>query len=154
LFLTYLGENGEDRATAVTTDASGNIYLTGWSTSVSPPFLQNPIPGGNVNAGGRDVVITKLTQFGTGIVYSTFLGGSGDDGGDFSLVASPGINVSGQGIAVDALPSSPGQPIRRPVVFRRRTRSRPSTAAAPPTRSSPRSVRREIPCCFPRSWAV
>ena len=46
----------------------------------------------SANGGGRDAFVTMINPAGTTIVYSTFLGGSGDDGGF-------GIAVDGAGNA-------------------------------------------------------
>jgi hypothetical protein len=87
-YSTYLGGNGGDCGAAIAVDASGNAYVTGNTTSTDFPTtagaFQVPF-GGNING---DAFVTKLNPTGTALVYSTYLGGSGED--------------EGQGIAVDA----------------------------------------------------
>lgn len=85
--LSYLSfVNGSGEGIALTVDPSGFGYITG---AVSDPNL-NPSPGAFqiANGGLDDTFVTKINQAGTGIVYTTYLGGSGDD--------------YGNGIAVDA----------------------------------------------------
>jgi hypothetical protein len=71
-------------------DGSGNAYVTGWTYStnydVTPGAFQT------TNGGGQDVFVTKLNATGTALVYSTYIGGSGDEGGS-------GIAVDGSGNA-------------------------------------------------------
>jgi hypothetical protein len=82
VYSTYLGGNGYDYGISVAVDAGDNAYLTGSTTSSSFPTTLGAF---QTNWGGA--FVTKLNATGTGLVYSTYLGG-GDDGGS--------------GIAVDA----------------------------------------------------
>jgi beta-propeller repeat-containing protein len=77
VFSTYLGGSNIEGASSIAVDASGNIYLTGVTSSrdfrtASP--LQ-PSHGG----GMFDAFITKINPSGSQIIYSTYLGGSGED---------------------------------------------------------------------------
>ena len=85
VYSTYLGGSGTDQAFAPAVDQDGNVYVTGQTNSTNFPATNpsQPTPGG-----GLDVFVTKLNASGSAVVYSTYLGGSGDD--------------SGYGIAVDA----------------------------------------------------
>jgi len=60
-------------------DGSGNAYVTGYTYStdydVTPGAFQTK------NGGGWDVFMTKLNATGTALVYSTYIGGSGEDRG-------------------------------------------------------------------------
>lgn len=78
-YSTYLGGSGGDGASGVAVDASGNAYITGSTTSTDFPVFPLPGAAGAMSAGGSDVFVTKLNGTGTGVVYSTYLGGSGDD---------------------------------------------------------------------------
>jgi hypothetical protein len=73
-YSTYLGGSARDLANSIAIDASDCAYITGHTTSTNFPTL-NPYQG---DQGGQDVFITKLTAKGNGLVYSTYLGGSGD----------------------------------------------------------------------------
>lgn len=89
-YSTYLGGNGSDRAAGIAIDASGNAYVTGGTTSTNFPTAAplRPSSGGN-----QDAFVAKLNASGNGLVYSTYLGGSG------GMVGSP---EAGTAIAVDA----------------------------------------------------
>ncbi len=68
---TYLGGNGKlyDAGNAIATDLAGNCFVTG------------NLYGSNFrNAGSWDVFVTKLNRAGY-LLWTTFLGGSGDDFG-------------------------------------------------------------------------
>jgi hypothetical protein len=84
-YSTYLGGSGYDFGYGIAVDSTGCAYVTGWTYSVDFQ-TQKPLQQGN--AGGADVFVSKLNAAGTALVYSTYVGGSGDD--------------FGTGIAVDA----------------------------------------------------
>jgi hypothetical protein len=76
-YSTYLGGTGADEAAGLTVDCSGNAYVTGDTTSNDFPTLNAYQP---VNRGGfGDGFVTKVKADGTGLIYSTYLGGSGQD---------------------------------------------------------------------------
>jgi hypothetical protein len=77
VYSTYFGRNGDDRAYRIAVDAAGNAYVTGMSDSQTLQTVNAVQP---VNVNGFDAVILKLDPSG-GLVYSTFLGGLGDEGG-------------------------------------------------------------------------
>jgi len=79
-FLTYVGGELSDDSTALTTDATGNVYITGKTDSTLYPVL-NSLPGQSSLLGPQNAFITALKPDGTGLVYSTYLGGSGFDKG-------------------------------------------------------------------------
>ena len=86
VFSTYLGSSSDDDGHGIAIDASGNVYITGYTHFTGNfPLLNAAQP----TFGGRffDAFVTKLTSTGA-LSYSTYLGGSSDD--------------FGNGIAVDA----------------------------------------------------
>jgi len=84
---TLLGGKGDDYAYSVATDSSGNIYATGSTTSTDFPTTTGVFQVVN-SAGTQQVFVAKLNSTLSALIYSTYLGGSG--------------NQSGQGIAVDS----------------------------------------------------
>lgn len=85
-YSTYLGGSGDDNGRAIAVDDSANAYVTGSTTSVDFPVV-SPV---HSYAGGQDVFITKLDTTGSGPVYSTYLGGSGNEYGYGLAIDSAG----------------------------------------------------------------
>jgi hypothetical protein len=77
-YSTYNGGNSTDQAFSVAVDDDGNAYVVGLTASSNFPLSG---AAQAVAAGSFDVFVTKLNPAGTGRVYSTYLGGSGDDRG-------------------------------------------------------------------------
>lgn len=74
-----MGGPGSETGRGIAVDAAGNAYIAG-STSASAPNAfptSGPIQGNS--GGGVDAFVTKLNPSGSGIVYSTYLGGGGAD---------------------------------------------------------------------------
>ena len=78
IYSTYLGGSGNDYAGGIVLDASGNAFLTGETDSPNFPTRNAAYPG---NAGFNDAFVTKLGPSGNSLIYSTYLGGNGDDAG-------------------------------------------------------------------------
>lgn len=76
VYSTYLGGGGDDRSYGIAADAAGNAYVAGATSSNNFPTVnaQQSAFGGII-----DAFVTKLNTAGTALVYSTYLGGSGDD---------------------------------------------------------------------------
>ncbi|MEO7860177.1 MAG: SBBP repeat-containing protein, partial [Nitrospirales bacterium] len=89
LYSTYLGGSGDEGGNGIAVDAAGQAYATGSTSSTNFPTT-NPFQA--TNAGLGDVFVTKLHSAGTSLLYSTYLGGTGGDGGT-------GIAVDGAGQA-------------------------------------------------------
>ena len=87
VYSTYLGGFTDDFANAVAVDTSGNAYVAGSTTSTTFPVL-NPVQFNN--RGGSDAFITKIAFAGNALVYSTYLGGSSNDGANAIAVDAGG----------------------------------------------------------------
>lgn len=108
LYATFLGGSGDDSAHEVTLDQSGNAYVIGDTKSTNFP-LAGAAPLQSLHRGGDgDGFVTKLNAAGTGLVYSTYLGGTGLDYGDSIAVDTAGsAYVTGETSSAD-LPASAG----------------------------------------------
>jgi len=82
LYSTYLGGNLLDQGNSIALDASGNAYVTGFTSSFDFPTANalQANRGDSFSASG-DAFITKLNPSGSALVYSTYLGADFNDAG-------------------------------------------------------------------------
>jgi hypothetical protein len=78
IYSTYVGGSGVDRASGVAVGSDGTAYLTGFTESTDFPI--NGAMQGTLR-GERDAFVTRVNSDGTGLEYSTYLGGSRVDVG-------------------------------------------------------------------------
>ena len=87
LYSTYLGGSSGDEGNSIAVDPGGNAYITGMTSSTDFP-IQNAFQ--SVLHDSPTAFVTKLSPDGSSLLYSTYLGGSGNW-------------ESGYGIAVDSI---------------------------------------------------
>ena len=75
VYSTYFGGTGDDVAWGVAVDTTGAAYVVGSMSNGSLPTVHPT----QAYAGGVDAFLAKLTPAGNGLVYFTYLGGSGND---------------------------------------------------------------------------
>ena len=109
-YSTYLGGSGTDRANGLALDSTGNAYVVG--TTSSPDF---PVTAGayqTVNRGVSNIFISKLNPAGSGLLYSTYLGGTSLDQGNGIAVNSAGnVFVTGSTQSADFPTLNPVQSV-------------------------------------------
>jgi hypothetical protein len=88
LYSTYLGGSNSDDGSGIAVDASGNAYVTGLTGSSDFPITAGAFQTTLVASG--DAFVTELNSIGTGLLYSTYLGGSGGENGWGIAVDSSG----------------------------------------------------------------
>lgn len=95
-YSTEIGSGGNEYATSIAVDAAGNAYITGNTESSNYPTTPGSLePESEIFYG--EAFVTKLNAAGTALVYSTFLGGNGNDAGSGIDVDSTGnAYVTGQ----------------------------------------------------------
>jgi VCBS repeat-containing protein len=89
IFSTYLGGTNDDNSKGISLDNGGSVYVSGSTYSANFPTLN---AFDNTLGGSRDAFIAKLNASGGTLIYSTYLGGGGEDGG-FGIAADSGGNV-------------------------------------------------------------
>src|SRR5580692_10998932 len=101
-YSTYVGGESTDLGLGLALDAAGDAYITGLTSSTAFPQM-NPISG----TAPADLValgtafVTELNPTGTALLYSTYLGGSGNAFGDeafaiaLDAASPPNIYVTG-----------------------------------------------------------
>jgi len=93
VYSTYLGGLSDDRGYGIAVDAAGSAYVTGYTNSANFPTTGSLQPA---YGGGSDVFVAKLNVAGSALVYSTYLGGSGwDEGRGIAVDASGSAYVTG-----------------------------------------------------------
>ena len=76
VYSTYLGGSGFDLGFDIAVDGAGSAYVTGTIDNFSTNFPTTAGAAQTTHAGGFDAFVTKLDATGSGLVYSTYLGGS------------------------------------------------------------------------------
>ena len=91
LWATYYGGAGLDIGEGgCAVDAAGNIFFQGWTTSLNLPMGASPYQG--VFGGNVDVFIAGFRPNGT-LLWSTYLGSTGEDRGRGGICTDPSGNV-------------------------------------------------------------
>jgi gliding motility-associated-like protein len=78
VFATYLGGSGDEQPHSMIVDNSGDLIVTGRTSSPNFPLAGVSAPFGK--GGGYDLFITKFTADGSGLIGSQRIGGSANDG--------------------------------------------------------------------------
>jgi hypothetical protein len=110
LYSTYLGGTGDDEGYGIAVDpATGDALITGFTTSPDFPTANawqlNP-------GGGEDAFVARLSADGSTLLFSTYLGGSGDDIG-YGIAVDPTTGdalVTGQTYSPDFPTVNPLRP--------------------------------------------
>jgi hypothetical protein len=95
-YATYLGGSGGDGAYGIAVDAVGDAYVSGWTESFDFPTTSEafePKPFGS-----RGAFVAKLDAEASGdqsLIYSTYLGGTGDAAGDIAVDVTGSAYVIG-----------------------------------------------------------
>ncbi|HKF06061.1 MAG TPA: SBBP repeat-containing protein [Candidatus Sulfotelmatobacter sp.] len=112
-YSTYLGGSQDDLGNAITVDTSGSAYVTGGTTSSNFPVTSGVVQttyggadGGYQSVNG-DIFVTKLSPDGSSLVWSTYIGGSGDDNAYSIAVDGTGVYLTG-GTNSSDYPVTPG----------------------------------------------
>jgi len=88
LYSTYLGGSNQDSGYGIAVGNAGTFYVTGQTLSTDFPITPNAYQP-TFQGGQDDGFVTKFASSGSSLLYSTYLGGTGND--------------YGHGIAVDSL---------------------------------------------------
>ena len=119
-FKTFLGGAGAEQGVGIAVDGHGSCYVLGATDSADFP-VQNPAQ--KALGGFVDAFITKFTPDGSGVVYSTYLGGSANEVLDQAtpIVRGGSITVDAQGnVYVGCDTFSDNFPLRNPIQNKRR----------------------------------
>ena len=107
VYSTYLGGSSIDAGQAIAVDSEGSAYVGGFSYNINSADFPLVTPLQPKHGGGtRDGFVAKLNPAGDALVYSTYLGGSGDD-----WVEGVAVDAAGN-VAVMGNTSSTNFPLR------------------------------------------
>ncbi len=97
-YSTYFGGGAIDSGNAIAVDTSGNAYITGDTWSTNFPLVS---PYQSSNRGAQEAFVAKYSPTG-GRLYSTYLGGNGEDRGLGIAVSAAGeAYVTGATMSTD-----------------------------------------------------
>ena len=105
LYSTYLGGSGSDAGYSIALDSADDAYITGGTSSTNYPVTGDAFQGSS--AGAANAVVTALNPTGSGLLFSSYLGGNnaaptpaggtnnGDFGSTLALNCTAGLVVGG-----------------------------------------------------------
>jgi len=91
IWATFVGGTGDEQAHGIALGPGGDLYVTGWTDSVDWPTTDGAYD--TAHNGDADVYVFRILPDGSGLVYSTYVGGSQYDS------ALAGIAVGDDGTA-------------------------------------------------------
>ena len=96
VYSTYLGGSGNGRITALALDSKDDVFVTGFSFAADFPTTSGAFQtkNGAITNKATNAFLTELSPAGSGLTYSTYLGGSGTTSGN---------GDSSNGIGLDSL---------------------------------------------------
>jgi len=110
-FSTYFGGSGNDEAYDVAVDDEGSIYISGRTTSATDLPTRQALQV--ANKGGADAFLAKLSRRGDALVYSTYLGGSGEDEAcSVAVDALRRAHLTGRTHSIDDFPTAAALQVR------------------------------------------
>jgi hypothetical protein len=107
LYSTYLGGSSGEQSTGIALDGSGNAHIIGQTTSSDFPTTSGAYDT-SFNGGSTDAFITKLNSSGGTLIYSTYLGGSGQEY-EYGIAVDASVNAYVSGLTDSSnFPTTPG----------------------------------------------
>ena len=85
VYSTFLGGGASDFGQGIDVDGAGNAYVTGFANSFDFPVTADTAFQTNC---ASDIFVTKLNPQGSGLLYSTCYGGTGQDGASAASIAA------------------------------------------------------------------
>lgn len=106
LFSTYLGGNTYDAVHGLAVNASGEVFVTGYTDSTNFPvfgptscvtiYICHQVILQETKGAGQDAFVARLNATGTAFVYSTHLGGNGGEiGYDIAVDSASNAYIAG-----------------------------------------------------------
>jgi len=110
IYSTYIGGASNDKCFDIALDVNLYAYVTGVTTSTNFPTTLNPFQSSL--KGPQDAFVTKLSQAGNSLIYSTYLGGSAaEEGSGIAVDSSGSAYITGYTTSTDYAIKNPYQKI-------------------------------------------
>jgi hypothetical protein len=106
-FLTLLGGSGYDSASGIAVDGTGAAYVSGFTKSANFPTATPMQAQNNHSSGGSNAFVAKLNSSATQLVYSTYLGGTGNGAAAGDVANGIAIDNGGNAYVTGAAYSTP-----------------------------------------------
>ncbi len=107
-YATYLGGSGNDLGAGIALAESGMVVVTGETQSTDFPMIDALDEG--YGGGAADAFVAAIDPSGSSMLFSTYLGGEGDDAGTaIALDPAGNVYVTGHTRSLDFMTVSPWQ---------------------------------------------
>jgi hypothetical protein len=108
VYSTFLGGNADDDGTGIAVNAAGEAFVTGVTADATIDFPTTAGAFDETHDASIDAFVMRLNASGTGLIYSTYLGGSADDS-----AAGIALNAAGEAFIAGTtssgtFPTTPG----------------------------------------------
>jgi hypothetical protein len=103
-YSTYLGGGESDQGHGIAVDGTGRAHMTGQTSSDDYPTTDGAFDT-SMDSGLSEAFVTKLNASGSALVYSTYLGGGGQDEGHGIAVRGGSAYVTGSTGPSDDFPT-------------------------------------------------
>ena len=107
IYSTAIGGSGFEQGTSIAVDASGNAYVTGYTSSIDFPTA-SAIKSSLGLLDTQDAFVFKLNAAGSALAYSTYLGGSGSTDIGWAIGVDAAGNAYVTGAASAGFPTTIG----------------------------------------------
>lgn len=122
VFSSFLGGTGYDEGNAIALDSQGNVWVTGWTTSSGTNATGFPVTDNahqsTFGGGSADAFLSEISppagDFGSQLVYSTYLGGDQEDVGTGLAVDGSG-NIDVVGLTTTGSTDTVPFPLLKPI---------------------------------------
>jgi hypothetical protein len=110
VYSTYLGgHTGSANGDGIALDSAGNAYVTGVTAATDFPTTAGAFQTTAPASRGGGAFVTKLNAAGSALIYSTYLGGSGNTDQAVGIAVGPGGDACVTGFTVSTdFPTTPG----------------------------------------------
>ena len=103
VYAGYIGGTRVEGGFGIAIDGAGSAFVSGWTTSSDFAVVGGPDLSHNGATGGQDAFVAKVNPSGSGLVYSGYIGGAGQDiGSGIALDSSGNAYVVGSAESTEA----------------------------------------------------